>query len=179
MKRASIVLMLIALVGAVLLVVKLRSLHARRASVGQSSCITGQTAPDFALQTLDGKTVHLSDFHGRAVLLHFWSTSWLPCRVEMRWFEQMHNQYGPQGLQVLGIEMGNADKADITEYANNLAIDYPILLGTGHVGDSYGIKVLPATVYVGRDGNVVERVVGVKEHDEIEAEVKKALTQRR
>jgi len=49
MKRTSIVLMLIALAITVPLTLKLRSLHARRASVGQSSCIRGQTAPDFAL----------------------------------------------------------------------------------------------------------------------------------
>jgi thioredoxin-like negative regulator of GroEL len=47
------------------------------------------------------------------------------------------------------------------------------------VGDSYGVRELPATVYVGRDGKIVEKVLGVKEHDEIEAAVKKALSHRR
>jgi peroxiredoxin len=176
MKRASTVLMVIALAITALLIVKLRCLHARRASVGQSMCITGQKAPNFALRSLDGKTVHLSDFHDKAVLVHFWSTSWLPCRVEMQWFEQMHRQYGPQGLQVLGIEMGDTENTEITEYANNLGVDYPILLGSQHVGDSYGVRELPLTVYVGRDGTIIEKVPGVKEHDEIEAEVKKALS---
>lgn len=80
---------------------------------------------------------------------------------------------------MLGVEMGNAEKTDITEYANNLGIDYPILLGTEHVGNSYGVRVLPATIYVDRNGKVVAMVLGVKEHDEIEAEVKRALSGRR
>jgi peroxiredoxin len=180
MKRASIVLMVIALGITVPLILKFRSLHAFRASVDEAPCIRGQIAPDFALESVDGRTVHFSDFHGRAVLLHFWATSWLPCRVEMQWFEQMHKQYGPQGLQVLGIALYDPDKKDIARYASNLGVDYPILLGTEDVGDSYGgVKVLPVTIYVGRDGKIIEKVLGVKEHDEIEAEVKKALTRRR
>ena len=179
MKRVSIALMAIVLAATGLLILKLRNLQARTAAVGQSASIRGRKAPDFALESVDGRTVHLSDFHGRAVLVHFWATSWLPCRVEMQWFEMMHKRYGPQGLQVLGIEMGSTDKTDIMDYVNNLGIDYPILLGTDHVGNSYEVRELPATVYVGRNGKIVEKVLGVKEHDEIEAEVKKALNRRR
>ncbi len=98
----------------------------------------------------------------------------------MQWFEQMHNQYGPQGLQVLGIAMDNTDKKDIAEFASHLGVDYPILLGKDSVGDSYGgVRVLPVTVYVGRNGKIVEKVFGVKEHDEIETDVRKALARRR
>src|SRR6516225_1567733 len=122
MKRALIILMVIAFAGTAPLIVKLRSLHARRASVGQSMCIRGQTAPNFALQSLDGKTVHLSDFHGRAVLLHFWSTSWLPCGVEMQCTAQMQRHNGPQGLQAIGIAMNKTDKKAIAEYASNLGL---------------------------------------------------------
>jgi len=180
MKRASIMVMVVALGITALLALKLRSFQARRASVGETPSIRGQTAPDFALESVDGRIVHLSDFHGKAVLIHFWATSWLPCRFEMQWFEQMHNQYGPQGLQVLGIAMDNADKKDIAEFASNLGVDYPILLGKESVGDSYGgVRVLPVTVYVGRDGKIVEKVFGVKGHDEIEDDVRKALTRRR
>ena len=182
MKRASIMIMVMvtALGITALLVLKLRNFQARRASVGEAPSIRGQTAPDFALESVDGRIVHLSDFHGKAVLLHFWATSWLPCRVEMQWFEQMHNQYGPQGLQVLGIAMDDADKKDIAEFAGNLGVDYPILLGKESVGDSYGgVKVLPVTVYVGRDGKIVEKVFGAKGHDEIEDDVRKALARRR
>ncbi len=181
MKRASIVLMVVAIGITVLLAPKLRSFRPRRAPVGETSLdLKGKMAPDFALESLDGRIVHLSDFNGKAVLVSFWATSWLPCRVEMQWFEQMHNQYGPQGLPVLGIAMDNADKKDIAEFASNVGVDYPILLGKESVGDSYGgVEVLPVTVYVGRDGKIVEKVFGVKGHDEIEDDVRKALARRR
>jgi len=181
MNRASVILVVVAIALIAFIVFHRRSLRTPQASVGEaSSDIKGQMARDFALQALDGRTVHLSDFHGKAVLLHFWATSWLPCRVEMQWFEQMHKQYGPQGLQVLGVVMDSTDEKNIAEYASNLGVDYPILMGTEEVAGSYGgIKILPVTIYVGRDGKIVEKVLGVKEHDEIEAEVTKALSRRR
>ena len=178
MKRASIVLMVIALAASGLLILKLRSLQARTASVDQSPT-RGRNVPDFALESVDGRTIHLSDFHGNAVLVHFWATSWLPCRVEMQWFEQMHNQYGPRGLQVLGIAMDGADRKDIAEFASNLGVDYPILLGQESVESSYGVRIPPVIVYVGRDGMVVEKVFEAKGHDEIEDSVRKALSRRR
>lgn len=157
----------------------LSSRHRSTSAMETSLTLNGQLAPDFALESVDGRIVHLSDFHGKAVLLHFWTTSWLPCRVEMQWFEMMHKQYGPQGLQVLSIAMDTADKKDIAEIASNLGVDYPILLGRESVGDSYGLREFPVTIYVGRDGKIIDKVPGVKEHDDIEAEVKKALSHRR
>jgi thiol-disulfide isomerase/thioredoxin len=103
------------------------------------------------LESLDGKTVHLSDFRGKAVLLNFWATWCVPCKFEMPWFEQLQKQYGPQGFQVLGIAMDDASKKDIAEFASKLGIDYPILIGKEDVGDAYGgVQFLPATFYVGR-----------------------------
>src|SRR6266849_3641716 len=68
MKRTSIMVIVIAVGITALLVLKLRSFQARRASVDEIPSIRGQTAPDFALDSVDGRIVHLSDFHGKAVL---------------------------------------------------------------------------------------------------------------
>ena len=97
----------------------------------------------------------------------------------MQWFEQMHNQYGHKDLQVLGIAMDGADRKDIAEFASNLGVDYPILVGQESVDNSYGARVPPVIVYVGRDGKIVEEVFEAKGHDEIEASVRKALNRRR
>jgi len=137
-------------------------------------------APDFALESLDGRTVHLSDFHGKAIVLNFWATWCTPCRYEMPWFEQMQKQYGPQGLQVLGITVHDtSEKNDIAAFASNLGIDYPILLGKKSVGEAYEcVRSVPVTIYVGRDGKIVEKVFGLKGRDEIEESVRKSLSRR-
>jgi len=179
MRRASIIFVVAALGVTAMLVTKFRTTSTRTADAKTSVVVIGQKAPDFALESLDGRMVRLSDFRGKAVLVHFWSTNWLPCRVEMQWFEQMHKQYGPKGLQVVGIAMDGADSKDIAEFASNLGVDYPILLGQESVGNSYGVRVPPVIVYVGRDGKIVEEVFEAKGHDEIEDSVRKALSRRR
>lgn len=180
MNNASIIVLAIAISTTAVLVTRFEtSRNSSRSAAPASLSSTGQRAPDFALESLDGRTVHLSDFQGKAVLVNFWATWCLPCRIEMRWFEQMQNQYGPQGFQVLGIAMDDAKKKDIAEFARNLCVDYPILLGKESVGNSYGgVQVLPVTIYVGRDGKIVEKVFGSKGHDEIQDNVRKALSRR-
>ncbi len=180
MKRDRLVILAIAVVVTSLLVGRFQL--ARRAATSLASAArssfsaNGQMAPAFGLEALDGKTVHLSDFRGKAVLLNFWATWCVPCKLEMPWFEQLQKQYGPQGLQVLGIAMDDTDKADIAEFAKNLGVDYPILLGKESVGEAYGgVQFLPATFYVGRDGKVVDKVFGLKGRSEIEDNIKKAL----
>ena len=142
--------------------------------------LKGKPAPEFSLESLEGKTVRLADFRGKAVLLNFWATWCQPCKIEMPWFEQLQKQYGPQGLQVVGIAMDDASKEDIARFAKDMGVNYPILLGKESVGDAYGgVQFLPSTFFIDRDGKIVNRVFGLKSRSEIEDEVKVALSQGR
>jgi peroxiredoxin len=142
--------------------------------------LKGKPAPEFSLESLDGKTVRLADFRGKAVLLNFWATWCQPCKIEMPWFEQLQKQYGPDGLQVVGIAMDDASKEDIARFAKDMGVNYPILLGKESVGDAYGgVQFLPSTFFIDREGKIVDRVFGLKSRSEIEDEVKTALGQGR
>ncbi len=135
-------------------------------------------APDFTLQSLDDKTVRLSDFRGKAVLLNFWATWCAPCKIEMPWFVDLQNRYGAEGLQVVGVAMDDASPNDITKFANALGVNYPILVGKDAVGNAYGgVQFLPSTFYIGRDGKIVAKVFGLKTKNEIEDNIKKALAE--
>ena len=138
----------------------------------------GRSAPDFTLQSLDGKPVRLSDYRGKAVMLNFWATWCEPCKLEMPWFVEMQKQYGPQGLQIVGVAMDDASPKEIGEFAHDLGVNYPILVGKEEVGNAYGgVQFLPATFYIGRDGKVVDKVFGLKGRGEIEDSIKKALAE--
>jgi peroxiredoxin len=178
-RRDPVVLIVVAMLVSLMLVFGLHM--SRRSSdptAAKSAQMTGQPAPDFALQSLDGKTVHLSDFRGKAVLLNFWATWCQPCKIEMPWFVELQKQYGPGGLQVLGIAMDDASPQDIAQFAKDLGVNYPVLIGKEAVGNAYGgVQFLPETFYIGRDGKIVDRVFGLKGRGEIEDDVKKALAQ--
>jgi peroxiredoxin len=134
-------------------------------------------APDFDLKSLDGKTVRLSDFRGKAVLLNFWATWCQPCKIEMPWFVELQKQYGPQGLQVIGIAMDDASEQDIAKFAKDMGVNYPILIGKEATGEAYGgVPYLPLTFFIDRSGKVTDKVPGLHSRSDIEDNVKKALS---
>jgi peroxiredoxin len=138
--------------------------------------VQGVPAPDFILQSLDGSSVKLSDFRGKAVLLNFWATWCPPCKVEMPWFEDLQKQYGKDGLVVLGVAMDDSEPATIAKFASELGVNYQVLLGTDKVSDDYGdVQYLPTTFYIGRDGAIVDKMTGLLDRKDIEQAVKKTL----
>jgi len=175
-RRDPVVLVVVALVVALMLVFGLKM--ARHSSTGMA---TGNAqmngiAPDFTLQSLDGKTVRLSDFRGKPVVLNFWATWCGPCKIEMPWFVDLQKEYGPAGLQFLGVAMDDASTKDIAEFAESMKVNYPILVGKESVGDAYGgVQFLPETFYIDRNGKVVDKAFGLKGRGEIEDAIKKIL----
>ena len=140
--------------------------------------LRGQTAPEFQLQTLDGKSMKLSDFRGKAVLLNFWATWCGPCKIEMPWFVELQKQYGPQGLQIVGVAMDDSSTEDIAKFGKEMGVNYPILLGKEAVGESYGgVGVLPTTFFIDRDGKFVGREFGLQSRSVFVDHIKEALGQ--
>jgi peroxiredoxin len=131
-------------------------------------------APDFELKTLDGKTVRLSDYHGKAVLLNFWATWCAPCKAEMPWFMEMQKQYGPQGFQVVGIAMDQSP-GTVRKFVNRMGVNYAILMGTEQVAKAYRAPGLPVTFYIDRAGKITDQATGATTRNTVEGEVKLAL----
>ena len=177
MKRDPVILIVVAMVVSIMLVFGIQKARHSPRSLGAGK-LQGQPAPDFALASLDGKTLRLSDYHGKAVLLNFWATWCEPCKIEMPWFVDLQKKYGPQGLQVIGIAMDDTSPKEIADFAQKMGVNYPILIGKEEVGTAYGgVAVLPSTFYITRDGKVVDRVFGLVSRSEIEKNIEKALAQ--
>ena len=156
--------------------------HATRKANGDGPPpILGKTtpAPDFTLQSLEGQSVTLSSLRGKAVLLNFWATWCGPCKIETPWLVELQNQYGNQGLQVVGVAMDDSGKDEIEKFAKDMGMNYPVLIGKEAVGDAYGgVPALPESFFIGRDGKIVDRIIGLEGRSEIEDAIKKALNTR-
>jgi peroxiredoxin len=181
-KRDATVIAVVVLVIAVMLIAgkRLTKRPAPGAAIsGSNAALKGKLAPDFQLTDLDGNNLRLADLRGKAVLLNFWATWCPPCKIEMPWFVDLQKQYGPQGLQIVGVAMddGNAHDA-VAKFAKEMGLNYIVLLGNDKVADQYGgVDALPTTFYIGRDGKIVTRVFGLVSHREIEDNVRAALKQ--
>jgi len=173
--RNPLALVVVAVIAAAMLYF---GFHMAQRSRADAPAILGKStpAPDFTLERLDGGSLKLSDLRGKAVLLNFWATWCGPCKIETPWLVELQNQYRSEGLQVLGVAMDDSGKDEITKFAKDMGVNYPVLLGKEAVGDEYGgVPALPETFFIGRDGKIVDRIIGLKGRAEIEDSIKKAL----
>lgn len=133
-------------------------------------------APEFELPDLSGKQVHLSDFRGKAVVLNFWASWCAPCRSEIPWFTAFQREYGPRGLQIIGISMDDGGRDAVAPFVRKTGVDYIVLLGDSRVSSLYGgLDVLPTTYYISPRGYVVAFATGVISRTEVEHNIREAL----
>jgi thiol-disulfide isomerase/thioredoxin len=138
--------------------------------------LKGKQAPDFTLKGLDGKTLSLSSFRGRPVVLNFWATWCGPCKVEMPWFEEFSKKYADRGLVVLGVANDDASPAAIKRVADKIAVTYPIFLKDGHVVKAYGgLEYLPETFYIDPQGNVSIETAGANANSSGKTEIERDI----
>ena len=121
-----------------------------------------KAAPDFALKDVDGKTVHLSDYKGKVVLLDFWATWCAPCKIEIPWFMEFEQQYKDKGFAVLGVSMDDDGWTVVKPYLQQMKINYRVVLGNDKVGEAYGgVDSLPTTFLIDRDGRIAGTHIGL------------------
>jgi thiol-disulfide isomerase/thioredoxin len=125
----------------------------------------GQRAPDFALKTLDGRTVTLADFHGKAVAINFWATWCGPCEWEMPSMEKLHRKYQgrPFALLAVSVDTGAAD-VFVRPYAKGMGLTLPVILdSTLQTSRSYRVRGLPTTFFVSHDGALLGQIHGPRD----------------
>jgi thiol-disulfide isomerase/thioredoxin len=121
-----------------------------------------QKAPDFELTTLDGKSLKLSDYNGKIVILDFWATWCGPCRRGIPDLVEIQKEYNDD-VVVIGISLDQENTQDqlqpFVEYFN---INYPIVLWSEKVVEDYGnIGAIPTSFIIDKDGNIVNKFVGL------------------
>jgi cytochrome c biogenesis protein CcmG, thiol:disulfide interchange protein DsbE len=123
----------------------------------------GTMAPGFNGSTLGSEALSLSGLRGKVVVLNFWATWCLECRPEMPVLEQIHREFAPRGLAVIGINTREASRV-VRRYATDLGLTFPLVLDPdGRIGATYGVVGLPTTFIVARDGTAVALAVGARE----------------
>lgn len=137
----------------------------------------GSAAPDFEKVDKDGKTIRLSDYKGKYVLLDFWGTWCSPCRASHPHLREIEAKYGPRGLVVINIaQEGNKnaretwlkaiaeDKMTWTQILNDEGIE------KCDVVKLFSITAFPTKVLLDSQGKIAVRAVG--ESEPIDAKLK-------
>lgn len=124
----------------------------------------GTPAPDFQLQTPDGKTLKFSDFaKGKYVVIDFWA-SWCPdCRKDLPEIIRLYNQFHENGVEFLGVSF-DTDKEKWTDYIAKSGVPYPQVselkrMNQSEVAKAYGVRWIPSIYLIGPDGKVLVSTV--------------------
>jgi peroxiredoxin len=118
----------------------------------------GNKAPSFALKDTEGKSVRLSDFSGRVVVMEFWATWCGPCKESSVELEKLYRKYKDRGVVVLGISMdfGSGAVQKVKGYAETNDLTYLMLMDDGKASDTYRIYNIPATYILDRNHVIVK-----------------------
>lgn len=134
-----------------------------------------RAAPDWRLAGLDGKTVKLSDFKGKVVVLNFWATWCPPCRKEIPDLIALQKKYG-KDLVVVGVSLDENGLAAVKSFVAKNGINYPVVMGDQETASAYGgITAIPTTFVIDRAGNIVGRIDGGADLAGFESAIKAAL----
>jgi thiol-disulfide isomerase/thioredoxin len=131
--------------------------------------------PAMHLVTVGGRTIHLLALRGKVVLLNFWATWCGPCRMEIPEFEQLQRQY--QGrIQVIGLSIDETPAAQVAAFARRLGINYPVVMATNAIQAKFGaVPAVPTTFVIDRQGEIVQRDVGLHSYAEFNAVIRALL----
>ncbi|HSA78369.1 MAG TPA: TlpA disulfide reductase family protein [Nitrospirota bacterium] len=132
-------------------------------------------ASDFKLQDLGGKTVKLSEFKGKPVLLDFWATWCPPCRASIPEIEKLHKSYSSKGLVVLAISLDQGGWDSVKDFVTESGITYTVLKGTDDVASKYHVRTIPMLVIVDKEGKIYKRYLGLGDDDQLDKDVKSVL----
>jgi thiol-disulfide isomerase/thioredoxin len=116
-----------------------------------------------SLPDLDGTLQPLTQWRGKVLVVNFWATWCGPCREEMPEFVRAQREFGPKGLQFVGIAIDQRDKVAL--FAKEFGLNYPALIGgydAMDIAKPLGNRLagLPFTVVLDRQGRIVHTQLG-------------------
>jgi peroxiredoxin len=134
---------------------------------------------NFVLKDATGKDFNLASLKGKVILLDFWATWCPPCKVEVPWFVEFQQKYGPQGFIVIGVSVDDPAE-NLKPFGDQYKVNYPLLVGSGRedIKGPRGYNAawgLPKTFVIGRDGKICKTHIGLSVKEHFEQQIKSLL----
>lgn len=143
--------------------------------VGYMPPVLPRPAPDFVVETLEGKDVSLKDFEKKLVILDFWASWCTPCLEIMPELQKLYEQYGDKGLAVMGVSIdeGKDSMKKINKFLKKVDISYPVFWDAKNSPAWYqfNVKAIPALFLIDENGQIVAQWTGIIDHAALDAEV--------
>ncbi len=120
----------------------------------------GSQAPDFELETFEGRTLRLSDLRGQVVVLNFWASWCAPCAMEAPELEALWREYRDRGVTLIGVAYTDTRPAAL-DYIERFEISYPNGMDRAdRISRSYRLSGVPETLVIDAEGRIVPLRLG-------------------
>jgi thiol-disulfide isomerase/thioredoxin len=126
------------------------------------------SAPLFSGTSINtGEQINLKDYRGKVVFIDFWASWCPPCLASLPAYDQMREEIGTDDFELIAINV-DEDTQDGRDFLENHPVRYPVLADPdGEIGIPYGIRTLPHSFLLDRDGNIVVSFRSFREGDEL------------
>jgi len=122
-------------------------------------------AEDFSLNTPGSGKVRLLDYRGQVVLINFWATWCPPCLEEMPAMERLYRQHRELGFTLVAVSV-DADSKLVAPFVTAHKFTFPVALDPSmSMANTYGVRALPSTFIVARDGTLAALAIGPRHWD--------------
>lgn len=137
------------------------------------SVLLNQPAPDFTLETAEGKTVSLSGLKGSPVVLNFWASWCHPCLQEHVTFGLARENHKKQGVRFFGIVYQDT-RENVAQYVGKYGEAFDVLFDSeSKTAIDYGVGGVPETFFIDREGVIRHKHAGVMTEEALEVYVEK------
>jgi len=139
-------------------------------TLGLSTPSFAQKAPSFKLLNQHGIQKSLDDYKGKVVLLDFWASWCIPCRLSFPWMNDMQNTYKNQGFEIVAINV-DKEKSEFERFIKQYPAAFTVLLDPkGDTPRNYKVMGMPTSFLISRKGELVSRHIGFKRSKKAEYE---------
>jgi thiol-disulfide isomerase/thioredoxin len=120
-------------------------------------------ASQYGFTLLDGRRMKMADYAGKVLVLDFWATFCPPCREEIPQLIELQRRYGPEGLSIVGLNVGGPDdRPKVPEFVRSYRIQYTLgypdtEMVNLYLGDN---DTIPQTIVFDRKGRLVKHFIG-------------------
>ena len=135
------------------------------------------TAPDVALERADGSSLRLSELRGQVVVVNFWASWCLPCRLEIPYFNKTYQEYRDRGVEFVAVSVDAGGWSDVNGFLKEMPIEYQVVLDQNQAaaGAFGGLAGLPVTIFIDRQGRVAYKHIGITDIDALRGNIEALL----
>jgi peroxiredoxin len=136
----------------------------------------GSMAPDFTLNTLEGKQISFKEYRGKKVILNFWATWCPPCREEMPEMQKFYQDYKQKDVEILAVnlEYSETKPEKIRDFVKEYELEFPIPLDEKNTtGKQFRAVSIPTSYFIDEEGTITKMHIGPMDYEFMEDEIQK------